>query len=108
MADFLDALVRGDELALGGRVHPVVAGRDGRRAGNAHVDFAGAGGAYHADDLAAGGAADNRIIDEDDALAIEHAAHRIQLELHAEIADALLGLDEGAPDVVAADKADAV
>ena len=71
------------------------------------VDLRGAGFAHHAHDLAAGGAADDGIVDQDDALAFEQRAHGIELELHAEIADGLLRLDERAADVVIADQAHA-
>ena len=91
---------------LARRVHAVEAGRDGGRATDAQVDFLRAGGAHHADDLAAGGAADDGVVDEDDALAFEQIAHRVELELDAEVAHALLRLDEGAADVVVADEAE--
>ena len=71
------------------------------------MDLAGAGVANHADDLAAGRAADDGVINQDDALAVEYAAHRVELELDAEVAHPLLRLDEGAADVVTADQPDA-
>ena len=49
-------------------------------------------------------AAHDRVVDEHDALAFENAAHRVQLDAHAEVADRLLRLDEGAADVVVADE----
>src|SRR5262245_57796422 len=42
-ADLLDAVVRGDQLALQGRVDAVVAGARGGRAADPHVDLAGPG-----------------------------------------------------------------
>ena len=63
--------------------------------------------ADHAHDLARGGAAHDRVVDQHDALALEHLAHRVELELDAEVPDRLLRLDEGAPDVVVADQAPA-
>ncbi len=62
--------------------------------------------AHHADNLAAGGAAHDGIVDQHNALAFQNVAHGIQLELHAEVAHALLRLDEGASDVVIADQAE--
>jgi hypothetical protein len=71
------------------------------------MDFFCARAADHADDFAAGGPADDGVVDEDDALAFEQIADRVELEADAEVADALLGLNEGAADVVVADEADA-
>jgi len=62
------------------------------------------GGAQHLDDLAARGAAHDRVVDDDHPLALDHRAHRVELELDAEVADRLARLDEGAPDVVVADQ----
>src|SRR6266852_5944887 len=61
----------------------------------------------HTDDLAAGRAAHDGIIDEDHALAIDQAADGIELELHAEISDGLRRFDESASDVVIANQAHA-
>jgi hypothetical protein len=55
------------------------------------VDLGGAGGADHLDDLARGGAADERVVDDDHALALEHLRDGVQLELDAEVADRVLG-----------------
>ena len=68
------------------------------------MHFAGAGASDHADNLAAGGAANEGIVDQHDALALQQVPHRIQLQLDAEIADRLRRLDEGAADVVIADQ----
>ena len=78
----------------------------GGRRGDAHVDLGGAGGADHLDDLAAGGAADDGVVDQDDALALDDAAVGGVFELHAEVADAVGGFDEGAADIVVADDAE--
>ena len=56
-------------------------------------------------DLPARRAAHDRVVDQDDALAFEDAAHRVQLDAHAEVPDRLLRLDERAADVVVADEA---
>ena len=68
------------------------------------MDFFCSCATNHADDLAAGGAAHDRIIDQNNTLAFEQAAHRIQLELHAEVANGLLRLDESTADIVVADE----
>src|SRR5438067_11034873 len=60
--------------------------------------------ADHAHDFTAGGAAYNRVIDQYDSLAFQHAANRIQLQLHSEIAHVLLRFDEGPTHVVIANQ----
>ena len=107
VADLVDGHVGGDELFFGRGIDAVEAWGDGGRAGDAHVDFGGSGFADHANDFFAGGAADDGIVDEDDALAFEEGADGVELELDAEVADALFGLDEGAADVVVADESEA-
>src|SRR5437899_2079901 len=106
-ADFFGRLRGGNQFLARGRVHAVVARRDCWRATDAHVDFLGPDLANHAHDFAAGGAADDGIVHEHDALTFNEAPHGIELELHAEIADRLRGLDERAADVMIADQAHA-
>src|SRR5258708_6706479 len=106
-ADFFRSVGRGDQFFPRGRVHAIVTGRNCRWATDAHVDFFCADFANHADDFAAGGAADDGIIDEYHALAFDQAADGIELELHAEITDGLRRLDKGAANVVVADQAHA-
>ena len=48
--------------------------------------------------------AHERVVQQDDALALENAADRVQLDLDAEVPDRLLRLDEGPADVVVADQ----
>src|SRR5713101_3913335 len=74
-----------------------------RRRREAEVDIAGAGVAHHADDLLRGGAANQRVVDQDDALAFDRGAVRIMLHAHAEFAHALRRLNEGAADVMVSD-----
>src|SRR5437899_8726839 len=50
------------------------------RATDAHVDFLGPDLANHAHDFAAGGAADDGIVHEHDALTFNEAPHGIELE----------------------------
>src|SRR5260221_2944595 len=106
-ADLLRRVGRGDEFFLSGRVDAVVAGRDRWRAADAHVNFFGAGFAHHADELAAGGAADDGIVNEDNALSGDEFADGIEFQLYAEIADGLRRFDESAADVVIAYEAHA-
>src|SRR5580704_1688614 len=103
-ANFLRRIRGGNELFARGRVHAVVARRDGGRAADAYMDFARAGFADHADNLAAGGAADDGIVDENHALAFDKAADRIEFQFHAKISDGLRGLDERAADVMITDQ----
>ncbi len=70
------------------------------------MHFPGAGLADHLDDLGRGGAADDRVVDQDHALAVELGARRVVLQLHAEMANVVRGLDEGAADIVVADDAE--
>jgi len=65
------------------------------------------GSADHLDDLPAGRAPDDRVVDEHDALILEQAANRVQLYLDAEVANRLRRLDEGAAHVVVADEPEA-
>src|SRR5579864_478670 len=85
--------VGGQKFFARGRVDAVIAGRDGCRATDAHVNFRGAGFAHQADDFAAGGAANDGVIHKDDALALEQRADGVELEPDAEIANRLLRLD---------------
>src|SRR5882762_5679693 len=107
LADFFGRVRGGDQFLARGRVHAVVARRNRRRATDAHVDFFCADLADHADDLAAGGATDDEIVDQNHALAFEQATNGIELELHAEITNSLRRLDEGAADVMIANQAHA-
>ena len=63
------------------RIDAVVTWADGRRRADAHVHFLGAGIAQHADDLPAGGAADDGIIDHDHALAFKTSRCALSLIL---------------------------
>src|SRR5690606_11822344 len=76
------------------------------RAGNPHMHFLGAGGTHHLDDLPRGGAAHDAVVHEDDALALDVHAVGVVLQLHAQIADRIRRLDEGAADIVVADDAE--
>src|SRR5580704_6753944 len=101
-----DVVVRGQELVALGRVDAVET-RIGRgRRGDAHMHLASAGLAHHLDDLHRGGAAHDRIINQDHALAVDQAAVGVVLQAHAEMADSVDRFDEGAADIVVADDAE--
>src|SRR6185436_11660194 len=104
-ADLLGAVRGGDELVPPGGVDAVVTGTDGGGRADAQVDLPRPGLADHGDDLARGGAADDGVVDDHHPAPHQHLAHRRQLQLHAEAADLLRGLDEGAADVVRAHQA---
>src|SRR5450759_173717 len=77
-----------------------------RRRCEAEVDLARAGVAHHADDLFRRGAAHQRIVDQDDALAFDRGAVGRMLHAYAEFAHALRRLNEGAADVMVSDDAE--
>src|SRR3982074_1539983 len=77
-----------------------------RRRSETEGGLARAGVAHHADNLFRGGAAHQRIVDQDDALAFDRGAVGIMLHAHAEFAYALRRLNEGAADVVVSDDAE--
>ena len=68
------------------------------------MNFFCAGAADHANNLAAGCAADDGVVDEDDALAFKKVADGVELETNAEVANALLRLNECAAHIVIADE----
>ena len=67
-----------------------------------------AGLAQHPDQGPLGVAADDRVVDDDQPLAADDVAQRVELEPDAELADGLARLDEGAADVGVLDQALAV
>ncbi len=69
------------------------------------MDLACSGVADHADKFAAGGSAHQRIVHENHSLAGKQMAHRVELQLHAEVADRLRRLNERPPDIVIANQA---
>ena len=88
------------------RVDAVEVGMRDRRARDAQVHLARARLEHHLHDLLRRGAAHHAVVDQHDAVAAHGAGVGGVLELDAELADALLGLDEGAADVVVADDAE--
>ena len=72
------------------------------------MNLLGARLAQHADKLDHGGAAHDRVVHDNDALALDHIAQRIELEAHAHGSQLLRGLNERAGNVAVLDKAGAV
>ena len=87
-----------------GEVDAVVAGETVRRTTDADVDFLRPGVAQVHHARARRGAAHDRVIDDDHALARDALLDDVELHLHAELARELRGIEEGAPDVVVADE----
>src|SRR4029077_19823111 len=87
------------------QIYAVIVGVHDRWRREPEVDLAGAGVAHHADDLFRRGAAHERIVDQDDALAFDGGTVGGMLHAHPELAHALGRLDEGAADVMVSDDA---
>ena len=104
-ADLVDRVAGRDQLGLGRRVDAVVARPRDRRRRDAEVDLGGAGGPDHLHQSLAGGAAHQRIVHHHHALALQHVAHGVELDLHLGVAARLRRVDERAPDVVVSDQA---
>src|SRR5580658_9074689 len=97
-------MARPYELAARRRVNPVVAGPLSRRARDAKVDFTCACVAHHLHDLTRRRSSNDGVVDDHDPLAFQDRRHGAQLETDAEMANALLRLDEGSPYVVGTDE----
>ena len=78
-------------------IRPLILGRNRR-----------AGGFGHFDDFAAGGAAHDGVVNQQDVFAFEFAVHRVEFLAHGFFAGGLAGHDEGAADVAVFDEAFAV
>ena len=102
----LEVHAGGEQLVALRGVDAVKIGIGDRRRRDAEVNLARAGFPHHLHDLDAGGAAHDRIVDQHDALALDHRAVGVVLHPDAELADRLRRLDEGAPDIVVADDAE--
>src|SRR4051812_5208723 len=99
LGDLLDGAPVGDHLLARRHVDAVVARVLDRRRRDPHVDLLRAGVAEHLDDLARRVAADDRVVDDDQALARHHLGQRVELQPQAVLAQLLAGLDERARDV---------
>src|SRR5919204_1339217 len=106
-ADVLTHLVHravgGDQLVAVSEVDSVIALRDDRRRGDADVNLGRAGLEEHRDDLPRRVAPDDRVVDDNHALAVDFGK-RIELQLYALLTKALVRLDEGPPDVAVLDQ----
>ncbi|MBG9885241.1 hypothetical protein ABE10_01295, partial [Bacillus toyonensis] len=89
----------GDELVLRGHVDPVDVRMTDGRCGRGEDHRGRARVAGHLDDLLAGRATDDRVVDEQDVLAPELGRHRVELLPHALLSHRLTGHDEGPADV---------
>ena len=72
------------------------------------MDFLGASLTKEVNDLAAGGSAEDGVIDEDDPLALNGVGYRIELDLNGIKPSILARRDKCPSDVLILDKADAV
>ena len=90
---------RRDELGLDLGVDAVEARVVDRRRADPDVDFGRAGLAQELDDALRGRAADDRVVDHDQPLAVDDLAQRIELDRHAPVAQPGRRLDERAPGV---------
>src|SRR5439155_11015915 len=104
LADLLDLLLGGDQLPLRRHVDAEVAGVADRRGADAHVHLFRARLAQHLDDFRGRRATDDRVVDDDEALALDHLPHRVELQVYTLVAHALVRLDEGAADVAVLDE----
>jgi len=78
------------------------------RGGRGEEDFHGTGVARHLDDLAAGGATHDGVVDEQHALAAEFLMYGVEFLAHGILAHRLPRHDEGAADVAVLHEAFAV
>ena len=102
-ADLFDIVLGGDELVARGEVHAEVARVHDRRAGDAQVDFLRARSAELVHLGLGGGAADDRVVDDDDALALDHFRDHIELEANRVHTLGGRRLDEGPTDIAVGD-----
>ena len=101
---FVEAV--GEQFFVGGGVDAVEVGEADGRTGDAHMDFARTGFVEHLDDFFCGCAAHDAVINEGDFCAIDQAAIGIMFDAHAELADMLSWLNEGAANIMVAGDGD--
>src|SRR5215470_5745789 len=94
----------GNELSLGRRIDAIETGRHDRRGADSQMDLFGTGITDHFDDLAARRPPNQRVIDHDDPLPLQHFRYRVELHLHAEVPDRLFRLDERPSDIMIAEQ----
>ena len=93
---------RGDQLGLDLGVDAVEARVVDRRGADPDVDLGRAGLAQQLDDPLGRRPAHDRIVDDDQALAVDHLAQRVELDRHAAMAQPGRRLDERPPGVAVA------
>jgi len=85
-----EVMRRRKQAAAVRQIDAVIIGMNDRRRGEAEVDLPGAGVAHHANDLFRGGAAHQRIVDQDDALCLRSRARfALCFMRHAEVSRTL-------------------
>ena len=99
LAHFFERAPMRHQLVARGHVDAIHIGVHHRRRGAGHIDLGGTGFARHLHDFAAGGAAHDRVIDQQHAPALELAADHIELLPHRFFAHRLPRHDESAPHV---------
>lgn len=99
-------MVAGDQVVPRVDVSPIIAGMEKRRGGDPHVNFLCSCGPEERDDTAAGGTADDRVVDQDDAFAFDDRVYSRKLDVH--LTGAITWRDEGSSDVFVFDKANLV
>ena len=98
-ADLLDAHGRGDELGPRREIDTEEARPRTRRGRDADVHLGSPGLAQHLDERALRVTTNDRVVDDDQALAFDDLAQRVELEADAQLAQGLRGLDERAAHV---------
>src|SRR5689334_12858181 len=108
VGDLADRHVGGEQVGALAGVEAVEARPAVRRRAHAEVHFRRAGLAEQRDDLASGGAAHDRVFDDNQALALDVVAQRVELDAHTRAALFLARLDERAADVTVLHEAVAI
>ena len=101
-------MVTGDQIFLAVDIGSIVAWVQEWRCGYTHVDFLRAGLPHELDETCTGGSTYDGVIDQDDTLALDFGADRVQLDLDEILTLGLSRCDEGSTDVLVLDKADTI
>ncbi len=108
LCDLCYRVVAGDEVLAGVDVRSEIAGVEERRSGHAHMHLRRSGLAHELYYVRAGRSADDRVVDQHDALALYRGGNGVELYVDGLLALALFRLDKGARDILVFDEADAV
>src|SRR5690606_24990826 len=95
LADFVGSAAVGDQLVGAGHVDTIDVRVANRRRSRAEIDVLGTGVAGHLDDLLAGGAADDGVVDQHHVLAAELQLDGVELLAHRLLAGGPAGHDQG-------------